>query len=75
MPDVSTNEALERIVVALENMAESLGAIEDLAVTIDTALTEFHPTDHANFSGFMRSYKRAAEELNKEVPDDDENES
>jgi len=73
MPDVAqpenmnTAEALVRIVYALESIAESLSALEDVAVTLDVALAEF-PSDssRSNFSGFIRSYQQATKNLEED---------
>jgi len=66
-PEISTNEALQRVVTALEGIDQSLEPIGDFFATLDVAIQEFpNGTDKVTAAGCVRQYKQAAEALASE---------
>jgi len=66
-PEITTNEALQRIVEALEGIAESLEPIGDFFMTADVALQEHPDTERASVASLLRTYKKSAGELDAEA--------
>lgn len=67
MPDkLNSDEAIGRIVEALEDQAESLGAVGDFFAALDVALQEYRDTDKITLAGLVHGYRQAANDLERE---------
>ncbi len=69
---LSGEEAMSRVVEAVEGAADALDPVAAFFETLDRALMEHNETERASLGSFIRSYKKAAQQLEAESEDEPE---
>lgn len=69
---INPDEALARVVRALEDLSENVEPLSEICETVDRVLTGWPDNMKFNGASFIREYKRVSEEMEAEAEADEQ---